>query len=67
MPGLDEVHLHHLQQEHRSAAELEHVADLYRWRYVGDPEIVAVATVNANWHSDVNFHHGIVTPKLRGR
>jgi hypothetical protein len=30
------------QQEDRPAAALEHVANLYRWRYVGDPEIVAV-------------------------
>jgi hypothetical protein len=46
-------------------AELEHVADLYRRRDMGDPEIVARAAVNAHRCSDVSFHRGIVTPKMR--
>jgi hypothetical protein len=33
-------------------AELEHVADLDRWRYVADAEVVTCAAVNANGNAD---------------
>lgn len=53
------------QQEDLPVAELEAVANLYRWRYVGDPEIVAVATVNANSYSDADAHPGNRDTRLR--
>jgi hypothetical protein len=42
------------RQVYRPVPQLEYVAELYRWRDVGDPEVVAVAAVNANWYSDVH-------------
>jgi hypothetical protein len=46
-------------------AELEHVSDLSRWRDVRNPEVVAIAIVDAN--GNAMFIAGMVAPTAGAR